>query len=83
MVNNGNGIDNFAPTPQEQLSVRLDREYSDVSEIKSGLHLLTLVDGWKLRGDTMERVLCLRIFVLGSYQEHPRKIQIRKIVQIT
>ena len=56
---------------QEQLSIRLDRVYSDVSEIKSGLHLLTLVDGWKLRGDIMERVLCLRIFVLGSHVPKP------------
>ena len=81
MINNGNGIDSFAPTAQEQLSVRLDREYSDVSEIKSGLHLLTLVDGWKLRGDTMERVLCLRIFVLGSFRGWPKKPRKFKFVK--
>jgi hypothetical protein len=54
----------LARLDQELLSVRLDMEYTDLPEIQSGLHLLTLVDGWKLREDVLERCLCLRIFVL-------------------
>lgn len=35
------------------MSVRLDRVYVD--DIKSGIHLITLVDGRQLREDVMER----------------------------
>ncbi len=55
----------LAKTDQDVLSIRLDRVYDDdLPDVKSGLHLLTLVDGWRLREDVMERCLCLRIFVL-------------------
>ena len=45
------------------LSIRLDRTYPGLDTLKSGLHLLTLVDGRFLREDVVERALCLRIFV--------------------
>ncbi len=38
--------------------------YPGLPEVRSGLHLLTLVEGHALRQDVMERFLCLRLFVL-------------------
>ena len=46
------------------LSIQLDHEYPGLPDIRSGIHLLTLVEGRQLRLDVMERFLCLRYFVL-------------------
>nr|XP_040576962.1 breast cancer anti-estrogen resistance protein 3 homolog isoform X1 [Lepeophtheirus salmonis] len=47
------------------LSITLNREYG-LPGIKSGLHLLTLVEGKQLREDLMERCLCLKYFILTT-----------------
>lgn len=46
------------------LSIQLDQCYPGLPDIRSGIHLITLVDGQQLRIDIMDRFLCLRYFVL-------------------
>ena len=50
----------------ELLSIDLEGagRYPGARDIRSGLHLLTLVEGGALREDVMERFLCLRLFAL-------------------
>ena len=50
---------------QDLLSICLDVDYG-LPGINSGIYLITLVEGRQLREDMMERVLCMKYFILTS-----------------